>query len=539
MPTFISLKTLALAALLLVLAPLFAACFWGGGGGEEEAAAGDIPVVPEEEPFQFDPVEIVPSPAIESMRLDNPNTPKQVYVVWDSNIWVNGPAETVTLISDKGILPLDADAPLTEDDKRMTLQFNIGSVSGDPQEGWPVEFLIITLSEGTQIMKEGADPLTNSVEINIVNNRFRIIGDEDSPSVAGGGGTSANPGSAPAAPSSGSRIINLPGVTPTPVPTATAQTQSSAPSSPGSAANGVLPYFSDNPEIERVTSDSANKRFVVHFNKPVRVSNSGAGLFLKMLGGDSTPLSTDEIDLVGEVTKLEFGPAEYGEIAYEIEREDRDTTIRGADRNEKWALLRFPPVMLANHYELVSPELAGCMTVIDEVMENERSQSGDDGGTPLEDLRLSVSRVNVSVLNDVTRANRYANLNVYLTGGSYSEEAAALFLYECRDLWSEPPTAENDVKRNFSPDTIESCLGGKLMPSGDALRYPQSEIWELMRKPYSSLSLTERASLREWLGNSVSCMTMYPQLYMGRWSTQKVGVPPPMLYYQTYISGAN
>lgn len=154
---------------------LFILASCGGGDGEEPPEAAEpIPVVtalPEEtgDVGGFLP-DVADPPSVESVSLVG----KQIRLKWDSNVWVEGAANDVTLVSDKGVMKMDSDAPLSENAKRQTLSFNIGDVSGDPSEGWVVEFIVITLSNDAKIRKTGADPLETFAPIDTSEKRLTL-----------------------------------------------------------------------------------------------------------------------------------------------------------------------------------------------------------------------------------------------------------------------------------------------------------------------------------------------------------------------------
>ena len=94
----------------------------------------------------------------------------------------------------------------------------------------------------------------------------------------------------------------------------------------------------------------------------------------------------------------------------------------------------------------------------------------------------------------------------------------------CQALWSEPITPANAAKRN--DDFYDECAGGFdriLNEDSNNYRYDEygfayaADILELLRRPYPSLSLTDRVVLRMLFENSSSCVRYYPQLFLGRW----------------------
>ena len=101
-------------------------------------------------------------------------------------------------------------------------------------------------------------------------------------------------------------------------------------------------------------------------------------------------------------------------------------------------------------------------------------------------------------------------------------------LASCQDLWSEPITTENADKRNRIEELYSDCVGdydrdgqsnedyGNLT---DMIASTNSaDVLELLeRRPYHSLSLTDRVVLRMIFGGDDGCWYYYPQLFFGRW----------------------
>ena len=90
----------------------------------------------------------------------------------------------------------------------------------------------------------------------------------------------------------------------------------------------------------------------------------------------------------------------------------------------------------------------------------------------------------------------------------------------CADLWTAPITEQNIDNRNY--ELVDFCSPLEL------LRYESDEyarlhtpmmrdVDTLLKRPYQSLTLTDRIVLRQLL-NSDYCTMYYPQLYFERWT---------------------
>lgn len=110
----------------------------------------------------------------------------------------------------------------------------------------------------------------------------------------------------------------------------------------------------------------------------------------------------------------------------------------------------------------------------------------------------------------------------------------------CKDLWSEPVTAENADKRNadyysscfYDPykDVEEEYLNQTQVLERNAWQVATADLLELMERPYTDLTPTDRMVLRGYFNQSdepiyrssgygvdQSCAYYYPQLFYGRW----------------------
>ena len=110
----------------------------------------------------------------------------------------------------------------------------------------------------------------------------------------------------------------------------------------------------------------------------------------------------------------------------------------------------------------------------------------------------------------------------------------------CKDLWSEPVTADNAGKRNA--DYFSSCLYDPYkgmeeeylsqteILERNAWRVATDDLWELLERPYTDLTPTDRMLLRAYFNQSdepiyrssgygvdQNCAYYYPQLFYGRW----------------------
>lgn len=117
---------------------------------------------------------------------------------------------------------------------------------------------------------------------------------------------------------------------------------------------------------------------------------------------------------------------------------------------------------------------------------------------------------------------------------------AGIVLDACKDFWSEPTTAENADKRN--EDYYSSCfydpyenmeeeyLSDTQILERKAWRVATADLLELMERPYTDLTPTDRMLLRGYFNQShepiyrssgygvdENCAYYYPQLFYGRW----------------------
>ena len=90
----------------------------------------------------------------------------------------------------------------------------------------------------------------------------------------------------------------------------------------------------------------------------------------------------------------------------------------------------------------------------------------------------------------------------------------------CADLWTAPITEQNIDKRN--DELVGFCSPQELLRDKEE-EYARlhgamtRDIDTLLKRPYQSLTLTDRIVLRQLL-ESDYCTTYYPQLYFERWS---------------------
>ena len=115
-----------------------------------------------------------------------------------------------------------------------------------------------------------------------------------------------------------------------------------------------------------------------------------------------------------------------------------------------------------------------------------------------------------------------------------SRNVADIVIDACKDLWSEPITAENADKRN--DEFFSECVGEWSKDEDYVVLY--SDVWqvgradflELLERPYTDLTLTDRMLLRVYFSQSnqpiyrpgsygvdQNCAYYYPQLFLGRW----------------------
>lgn len=110
---------------------------------------------------------------------------------------------------------------------------------------------------------------------------------------------------------------------------------------------------------------------------------------------------------------------------------------------------------------------------------------------------------------------------------------ADIVLDACKDLWSEPITAENADKRN--DEFYSECIGewpkqedeDYNIHSDYAGQAGRADFLELLERPYTDLTLTDRMLLRLYFNQSdepirgygidQNCVYYYPQLFYGRW----------------------
>lgn len=116
----------------------------------------------------------------------------------------------------------------------------------------------------------------------------------------------------------------------------------------------------------------------------------------------------------------------------------------------------------------------------------------------------------------------------------------------CIAYWSEAITVENAEKRNTMVEgrpneCIESVEWHIQAQSSYDLagnRGAWVDAYTLLRRPYLSLTVTERSVLREILYASWDCQRYYPQLFSGRWiplmdSTIAITGPPTPISFPT------
>lgn len=110
---------------------------------------------------------------------------------------------------------------------------------------------------------------------------------------------------------------------------------------------------------------------------------------------------------------------------------------------------------------------------------------------------------------------------------------ADIVLDACKDLWSEPITADNADKRN--EEFYLECVGEWPKDEDEEYVVLYSDVWqvsrsdflELLERPYTDLTLTDRMLLRLYFNQSgyrpnnygvdQNCIYYYPQLFYGRW----------------------
>ena len=114
-----------------------------------------------------------------------------------------------------------------------------------------------------------------------------------------------------------------------------------------------------------------------------------------------------------------------------------------------------------------------------------------------------------------------------------SRNVADIVIDACKDLWSEPITAENADKRN--DEFYSECVGEWSKDEDEEYVVLYSDVWqvgradflELLERPYTDLTLTDRMLLRVYFneplyrpnsyGGDQNCAYYYPQLFLGRW----------------------
>ena len=117
-----------------------------------------------------------------------------------------------------------------------------------------------------------------------------------------------------------------------------------------------------------------------------------------------------------------------------------------------------------------------------------------------------------------------------------SRNVSDIVLDACKDLWSEPITAENADKRN--DEFYSECVGEWSKDEDEDYVVLYSDVWqvgradflELLERPYTDLTLTDRMLLRVYFnqsnqplyrpngyGGDQNCAYYYPQLFLGRW----------------------
>lgn len=114
-----------------------------------------------------------------------------------------------------------------------------------------------------------------------------------------------------------------------------------------------------------------------------------------------------------------------------------------------------------------------------------------------------------------------------------SRNVADSVISACKDLWSEPITADNANKRN--EEFYLECVGEWPKDEDEDYVVLYSDVWqvsgsdflELLERPYRDLTLTDRMLLRLYFNQSAyrpnnydvdqNCIYYYPQLFVGRW----------------------
>lgn len=117
---------------------------------------------------------------------------------------------------------------------------------------------------------------------------------------------------------------------------------------------------------------------------------------------------------------------------------------------------------------------------------------------------------------------------------------AGIVLDACKDFWSEPATAENADKRNedyysrcfYDPyeNMEKEYLSGTEVLERKTWQVATADLLELMERPYTDLTPTDRMLLRGYFSHSdepiyrsigygvdENCAYYYPQLFYGRW----------------------
>ena len=117
-----------------------------------------------------------------------------------------------------------------------------------------------------------------------------------------------------------------------------------------------------------------------------------------------------------------------------------------------------------------------------------------------------------------------------------SRNVADIVIDACKDLWSEPITADNADKRN--DEFYSECVGEWSKDADEDYVVLYSDVWqvgradflELLERPYTDLTLTDRMLLRVYFSQSnqpiyrpgsygvdQNCAYYYPQLFLDRW----------------------
>ena len=111
-------------------------------------------------------------------------------------------------------------------------------------------------------------------------------------------------------------------------------------------------------------------------------------------------------------------------------------------------------------------------------------------------------------------------MNGYFAFASADSDRLDNMASACAELWTAPITEQNIDKRN--DDLVDFCSPLELLRNeGDEYaRFHGSmlrDVDTLLKRPYQSLTLTDRIVLRQSL-RSDYCAMYYPQLYFENWT---------------------